>query len=116
MDRISDRGVTTGEGMLNVFAHAINRYDVLSDKEANALLTLLDEATGSEEDTEAELSSVIHDAAEPHVTVSVSEDQSDTNTNRFIDVSEDMTDAFIEVHRNKNTLYKTRSDLKIFQE
>ena len=122
LKRKSDRFVKTGEEMLDVLAHDINRYDLLAEEVAsetvlNEILSQWDGNSVSVNDVNRTLN---ENVAENGGDIDMIEAEKETTTtstnNRFVDISEEDTNSFLELNKNNNTKSKTRSDLKIFHE
>ena len=109
LKRMSDRGAKSGEDMLEVLADDLSRYELLSAVEAEEILR---EVEGH------------------HPTVPISLEQEDDNFNeteshsvsdvnsasseRFVSVTSKDCDDFLLANVNKNTKYKTNSDINLF--
>lgn len=119
--RKTDKYAKTGEDMLDILAHDIMRYEMLTDnKEIQAFAFVLQGETVEKFSlveivvgNEIENSSEIEKLSE----VGAQEDDKENHiakTARFQNFSLDDTDSFLLNSVNKNTEYKTRSDLKTF--
>jgi hypothetical protein len=112
--RKSHARVKSGEDMMDVLAHDIMRYEMLSEQdEYKALASVLQ---GNEsEDYEFELQEVqlqplpelqaVDDQFESKDPGAQSEDKE--RNKRYVDIS-------LQDNANKNTIYKTKSDMKFF--
>lgn len=119
--RKSHARVKSGEDMMDVLAHDIMRYEMLSEQdEYKALASILQ---GNEsEDFEFELQEVqlqplpelqaVDDQFESEDPGAQSEDKE--RNKRYVDISLQDTDKFLQDNANKNTIYKTKSDMKLF--
>lgn len=107
--------------MMDVLAHDIMRYEMLSEQdEYKALASVLQ---GNEsEDFEFELQEVqlqplpelqaVDDQFESEDPGAQSEEKE--RNKRYVDISLQDTDKFLQDNANKNTIYKTKSDMKFF--
>ena len=119
--RKTDKYAKTAEDMLDILAHGIMRYEMLTDnKEIQAFAFVLQGETVEKFSlveivvgNEIENSSEIEKLSE----VGAQEDDKENHiakTARFQNFSLDDTDSFLLNSVSKNTEYKTRSDLKTF--
>jgi hypothetical protein len=119
--RKSHARVKSGEDMMDVLAHDIMRYEMLSEQdEYKALASILQ---GNEsEDFEFELQEVqlqplpelqaVDDQFESEDPGAQSEEKE--RNKRYVDISLQDTDKFLQDNANKNTIYKTKFDMKLF--
>jgi len=107
--RKSDRGVKSGEGMMDILVNDINRYECLDEREQLLALQSLFSGDGDLQLDEISVS----DHASADVNVELQTDISEGN-NCYKSVSIEDTDKFILENRNKNTGSKTKSDIKMF--
>jgi hypothetical protein len=119
--RKSHARVKSGEDMMDVLAHDIMRYEMLSEQdEYKALASILQ---GNEsEDFEFELQEVqlqplpelqaVDDQFESEDPGAQSEDKE--RNKRYVDISLQDTDKFLQDNANKNTIYMTKFDMKLF--
>ncbi|CAG2195307.1 unnamed protein product [Mytilus edulis] len=116
--KISDRYAKNGEDMLDVLSHDIMRYEMLAEKETFDALTSVLQGEQSHDNVELHEIEVNrlnndnnnNDEGDPTET----HEQRDTGSSRFRSVSNEDTDEFLRKNVNKNTDYKTRSDVKTF--
>ena len=109
----SHKYARSGEEMLDVLAHDIMRYEMLSEQEEyRALASVLQ---GDQSEIEFELCEV--DVAGPE-TSNPSDNSTETDTGatnkRYKEVSLEDTDRFLVENTNKNTKNKTQSDTRLF--
>lgn len=123
LQRKSDRNAVNGEDMLEVLADDLSRYDILSAISEEEEQFLIETVQGEHFDFPIRVDNQ-HDQEEKENSpgpsraseVLPSKDASDLIPRRFVSVSADECDTFLNEHVNKNTKYKTTSDLKIFRD
>ena len=117
-ERMSDRHVKSGEDMMEVLAHDIMRYETLS--EPSDLFTLAPALVGNapnDQYTVIELNvPAVPQVAQPTPIdkENIEPLSEDAQEGRFKAVAEEYTDQFLKDNINKNTNYKTKSDMTIF--
>lgn len=125
-ERMSDRHAKSGEDMLEVLTHDLMRYETLFEQsELFALASALAETVQTDDSgtvyvelpVTGEQETDDHDEKE-NTPPSNSYQKSPPfpSNERFIPVTTEDTDNFIASNRNKNTNYKTKSDMKIFND
>ena len=110
--RKSDRYAKSGEEMMDILVDDIMRYEELSEQsELYALATAL---AGAPSNTQTVTFQEVELLPEQPLDNNTNE-QNDTSSNEhFKKVSLEETDEFLANNVNKNTSYKTKSDMKIF--
>lgn len=115
--RASDKNARNGEEMLDVLAHDIMRYEMLTDRDHIAALASVLQGQGDDINDniqlqEIEVPTVAFDNIQDiKLDTENKENQRDSG---FKEVSLEDTDGFLRKNVNKNTDYKTRSDMKTF--
>ena len=117
--RANTRRPRNGEDMLEIITNDILRYELLAEQEINEEMEYFD---GTEFD---HINTEVENVDPNHASAGGADDTSELDhngarpraeTERFVVMSNEDTDTFLKENVNKNTVYKTRSDLKIFKE
>ena len=109
--RISTRAVRSAKDMMEILADDVLRYELLSEQEQDALEEALQgEAVEFAIEVDKENAPYGSDRDEYYVP------ESAELKHRVIKVSSEDCEQFLRDNVNKNTKYKTKSDLKIFQD
>lgn len=110
--RKSAKNVRSGEDMMEVLADDVLRYELLSEQEQRAV----------EEECRGEaVEFPIEVGYDDSITVEINKENMNNDdvpeqNNRFVKITSEDCDQFLQDHVNKNTKYKTKSDLKIFED
>ena len=117
-ERMSDRDAKSGEDMMEVLAQDIMRYETLSEQsDLFALASALVGNAPNDQYTVIELNvPAVPQVAQPTPIdkENIEPLSEDAQEGRFKAVAEEDTDQFLRDNINKNTNYKTKSDMKIF--
>jgi hypothetical protein len=115
---MSDRHAKSGEDMMEVLAHDIMRYETLSEpSDLFALASALVGNAPNDQYTVIELNvPAVPQVAQPTPIDKENNEplSEDAQEGRFKAVAEEDTDQFLRDNINKNTNYKTKSDMTIF--
>ena len=107
--KISDKYAKNGEDMMEILTNDIFRYEALAEQaEMDALASALSGNNDQQYEFEEVSLEVLNDDGV--------EDKENKENDRFKTVTLEETDKFLEDNVNKNTSYKTKSDMKIFSD